>query len=632
MGVLFSLIPLAIVGGLIFAVVQGLRSVTGDGPEPLEPAEVAKSLALHLGLYLALIGCAVGAIDVLQALIDAPSQLAGTNSDLARGLSLLIVGVPSWGLLLRASQQRRSDRPEGVADASRGWSVYLVAALATTLIAVLVSVAQIADDATSANAEVDAAEVVQLAVWLVLWLLHWFVLRPRLLVRGDAHLAIGSIAGLAWLLSGIGAVAYRILDAGYDAAFEESLASQSNVSFWLVIAATGSVVWGWHWLGFFNATDRIRLPGAIEGDRRDSPLWSFTVVVAGILPGVIIALGTVAVMVAGLLIWFIGTTNDSAVDYFEPAPGLLAAGLVGLLTATYHQHELHKSQLRTNNARSESVRFGDYAVTAAGLVAVVASVAAAVSLFVSTVVASVPFAGNSRSDNTLIIIVTVLVLGGLVWWHRWTHIERERSNQPLAECDSLWRKLYLTLGFGVGGLVLGVSLIWLLFAALRDLLDGSMGSATIEDLAGPLGWAIVVAAGVWYHLGVWGADRAVLATRMPPPPTWQPPMESPSPPSGGQPATAPSQGLVERPATSADLGELYTLQLADRGRRSGTPEADTTPLESLEAMKARLAACDTTVMVDGTRIVAFVTRSHDPESLTPARSVTAPDRRVTNSG
>lgn len=614
MGVFFSgLIPLLVIGGVVFAIVTGLRSTTADASEPLEPAEVAKSFALHVGLYVALIICAVGTIDVLQSLVEESDRLAGTNSDLARGLSFLIVGVPSGWLLLRTVARRVRGRIEGGVPTSRGWSIYLVAALTTTLIASLVSIGQIADDVTTSTSPAETTEVVQLAVWFGLWLAHWFVLRPRLGVRGDAHLAIGSIVGLGWLLSGIGAVTYRILDAGYDSAFDTSLASTRNLSFWAIIAVTGGVVWAWHWLGALNTPDQApRLVADVEGPRRDSPLWSFTVVVAGILPGVVASLVTGAAMVSGLAIWFFGTTSDAAVDFFSPAPGLVAASLTGLLTWAYHQYELHLSQIRTNNERNESIRFGEYAVTAAGLVAVVGSVAAAVSLFVETVVADTPFAGSSRSDNAMILIVTVLLLGGMVWWQRWSHIEAERSAAPAEECDSLWRKLYLVLGFGVGGLVLGISLIWLLFAALQDLLDRTITTSTVEDLAGPLGWAIAVAGGVWYHLDVWNSDRSVLAARMPPPPT------APSPPS--------ERPLMERRATGADTGELYTLLLADRGRRAGTAEADTTPLETIEAITARLATCDTTVTMDGTRIIGFVASPRDPESRAPVQAVIAPDR------
>ena len=43
-GLLGGLIPLIILGGLVFGIVAGLRSATANEAEPMEPAEVAKAV------------------------------------------------------------------------------------------------------------------------------------------------------------------------------------------------------------------------------------------------------------------------------------------------------------------------------------------------------------------------------------------------------------------------------------------------------------------------------------------------------------------------------------------------------------------------------------------------------------
>ena len=70
------------------------------------------------------------------------------------------------------------------------------------------------------------------------------------------------------------------------------------------LALVGAAVWTWHWVLNFDAA------GSVEGDRRRSPLWYLTVVAAGILPGLIAMLVSVTMMVSGVLIWFVGSTED----------------------------------------------------------------------------------------------------------------------------------------------------------------------------------------------------------------------------------------------------------------------------------------------------------------------------------
>ncbi len=630
-----SLLPLVVLGGLVFVIVQGFRSIANSESEPVEPAEAAKSFALHLGLFVALIACAVGLIDLLQALFENGDRLAGSSSDLARGLSLLIVAGPAYWLLLRAISRRATGRVDsGDSRAMRGWTVYLVVALATTLVALLISVGQVANDLTSANRDVDLAEVAQLVVWLGLWLTHWFGLRPQFGVRGDAHLAFGTTAGLLWLLSGLGAVTYRVLESGYDAIVGAPLESSFDTTLWLVVSATGGVVWMWHWLAVFDAP----APGSpVEGARRGSSLWFFTVVVAGILPGLVAMLVTVTTMVSGVLIWFVGTTDQEAADFFRPGAVLVAALFVGFVAWAYHRWVLDahglpavaadhpEEEVVGVTARNEAIRFHDYVVVTLGLVAVVGAAAALVALAINTIADQPLFAGSSRPDNVLIVIVTVLGVGAGLWWHYWGIIETARSAQPVAESDSFWRKLYLIASFGLGGLVLGVALIWVLFAFLRDLIDGALGRQTIEDLANPIGWAVAVVGAVWYHFGVWQTDRAVLEARQPPPPT------APNLSSASLAGTVASSkvneavGLSMRPATSDDAGELFTLQRADQTSLS---QEWGEPMETFAEMVSRLAVSDTTIIADGHRIIGFVAHSLDPSVGSKIQAVIAPDRNT----
>ena len=609
MGIAFGLLPLLLLAGLVAAVVAGFRSMSHrnieEGAPPIDTAEAAKSFAVHVGLFMALIACAWGLVDLLQSFVEA-DRIAGTSSDLARGLSLLIVGLPVYALLLRLIDRRYRDRAElGDAAPHRGWSVYLVAALTTTLVASLVSVGQITDRLTHEFNEYRPEELMQLLAWAGLWAAHWFGLRPRYRIRGDAHLALGTIIGLAWFTTGVGAVVYRVLDEAYQSVFEDSLTGDYGVAFWIVVALVGAVVWAWHWLVHLNAA------GSVEGDRRRSPLWFFTVIVAGVLPGLIAMLVSATTMISGVLIWFIGSTDQDAADFFEPATGLVTALMLGFIAWAYHRWVLQRGGPPDRN---EALRFHDYTVLGTALVGVVSAVAIVVGQFFEAVSSNSRFAGSPDIGNTLIVGITVLLASAGVWWVQWSVVERHRAEQPVGESDSIWRKLYLITAFGVGGVILAVSAIWVLFVLLREVLDSQTSHDTLADLENPVGWGVAVLGAVWYHVGVWRADRIVLGSTA----ALAPPLVQ----AGFTPTPAPVEGIIVRRALSSDAGELFTLLRATAAEKVlRTRSLDVAELRySLADVEALVEAGTTRLAMDGPRIVGAITPGPD------TRRYVAPDR------
>ena len=593
---IFSFVVLGVVAGVVMVVSKaGIGSNPhGEARPPLDGVEVVKSGTIHVGLFLALIACAVGLIDLMQSVVEG-DRIAGSNPDVARGLSLLIVGGPVFGFLVLLVSRRYADRAEaGDTQPHLGWSVYLVAALTTTLIVFLVSVAQVTESLTSDSGSFRPEELMQLIGWLGLWLAHWFVLRPHFKVVNVVHLAIGSMIGLGWVVTGIGAVIYRILGDAYSSVFSESLISSHNVAFWIVFGLVGFVVWGWHWHSHLNTA------GSVEGDWRHSPLWFVVVVVAGVLPGLIAILTSVTAMISGVLIWFIGSTDENAADFFEPVVGLTSVLLVGFVSWAYHRWELNRGG---QPERNESLRFHDYVVLAVGLVGVVGAVAVIVSQFFKALAAGTDIAGDSDIVNALIVAVTVMVGSAAVWWWQWSAVNRHHGVSPVKESNSIWRKLYVIATFGIGGVVLAVSMTWVLFVLLRDLLDSTIGHNTVQDLADPVGWSIALVAATWYHFGVWQADRAVLVANRP----------QPDPPRPPTPATAQVQAAtaIVRDVVASDYGELFTLQRAAAAQQAVLAGTLTIAglSESFDAMTERLEGSRAIVATVNSRIVGLASRA-----------------------
>ncbi len=642
--VISSFFLLAILGGIGFALWTGFgRVVDANERAALDPARVVRSAAIAFGMFLAMLAITVGLIDLFQAFV-AGERIVGSNSDLARALSLLIVGTPVFGLLARQLDKQRKERlATGDSRPGIGWSAHLVAALTTTLVGVLVSCGQVIDDVANGQGA-EMPEVAQLAGWLVVWLAYWFGLRPRLGVRGHVHLLIGSVFGLAWIITGLVGLGNELGSQAYARLFATPVVGGANLSQWVLAAAVGVVTWLWHW----RVLDLARSNG-IETRPRRSRSWFAMVVGVGIVPALIAGLVAIGGALSGVLIWFLGSPEESAVDWFEDAPSVLVVGCLALAVWAFHRWLLQRDG---DPARNEALRFHDYVIAGVGLIAVVSGVALVVGLVIEAATARSLIASSYEMDNRLIGTLVLLAIGSALWWSTWGRIDRSQQVDPIAESSSSWRKLYLIIAGGLGGLTLAGCLIWILFTVLRDLFDGELGLDTLDGIAGPVGWALAVLAGVWFHLGIWRADRVVLEAApavLPPPPgpAQEPVALSPrevelsklppppaAPPASVSAASLQPEGPSIRWATQADHGELFTLQRAafvDEAMAYDTPLVPGLT-ESFAEFGQRTGSVPTFVIHDGAgadrgRIVGAVSvREHD-ELPWLERLMVAPDRR-----
>jgi hypothetical protein len=104
----------------------------------------------------------------------------------------------------------------------------------------------------------------------------------------------------------------------------------------------------------------------------------------------------------------------------------------------------------------------------------------------------------------------LLVIGVPLWWRHWSSIRRFRVSQPQEEVSSITRRVYLFVLFGATGLVAVISMIILVFIVVEDLLEGELGSATINSIAVPVSLILTAGAVAWYHFAVFREDRAIV--------------------------------------------------------------------------------------------------------------------------
>lgn len=634
----FSLI---ILGGIGFAVwTMGSNVLSPSERASLDYPRVAKSAAIALAMYLASLAIVTGLVNLLQALFGG-TRIEGSSADLALGMSLLIVAAPVFTLLLRlVIRQQEERRALGDLRPGIGWSIHFVLATATLLIGILGSVEPIVFAIGRSSQSVESEDVVSTLGWLGVWSAYWFGVRPRLGVRGHIHLLFGSIVGLAALVGGMVAASGELLDQAYDSLFKEVVSSPISVVESALIALIGAIVWIWHWRILDGRGSHV------ESEPRTSGSWYAMTVGFAIVPAVIAMVFCVIVSLVVVVTWFLGTPNEGAADWFDPVPAIVVAALASIAVWAYHRAKL-LAQDRT--ARTESDRFHDYAVAAVGLGAVTAGLARLVNHVFLLVTSREAIADSYEIDNELVITICLLAVGAGLWWLVWRRIETHRQAQPEQESNSVWRKVYLIVAAGIGGLVLTISAIWVLFAFFQDLFDGTLGIDTLSALSGPIGWLVAVLAGVWYHLGIWRSDRTIMAAApesiqatdaaaaarpdlasqpgpdaLPPGPDALSPAPGPPPPGNDMP----SYRLEWRASADRD-GELFTLQRAAFVDEAMAYETPLVPAltETFDAFAARTAQLATLVAVDDGRVVGAVSTRTAEGVPWLERLMVVPDRR-----
>ena len=170
----------------------------------------------------------------------------------------------------------------------------------------------------------------------------------------------------------------------------------------------------------------------------------------------------------------------------------------------YHRAVLAE-QVRA--ARTEIRRIYEYVISAVGLLGLASGMTV---LLVAVIQQLVPASGVVAGDseiNTLLGAVTILVVGGPLWWSFWSRIQRIRAAEPDAELRSRTRRIYLGLLFGVGGVTALISLVVAVFAVFEDIFDGRFGGDTIVDAAPAIALVLTTGALAGYHWLVFKEDR-----------------------------------------------------------------------------------------------------------------------------
>lgn len=474
LGILASLIQLAVLVGVVVFIV---RAVSGRNREkPVESAPVTVKRLLVFGSLYASLHVAAWGLAGLIALLSDDSISRGERA--AVPLAMTIVAVPILFLLGRWVMRSLADTDERGA----AFSLYVNAALLTALTVVMVT-SVISGRWLVGEGEFSNMALASLLVWTPIWIGHWWLWRTYRADVSNFHVYVGATAGLG-TMAGYGAavlaeVFTRVLDSG--SAIDLAARNDADLSTWVIGLAVGTVVFGWYWV----------ITGMKES--RDA-LWHAYVVLIGVLGGLIAAVAGAGIALFGTLQWWFGDPDSaSAVRHFADFIPALVALVVGAAIWFYHRRVLGPIA----GGRTEVQRVYDYVVAAVGLVTAIIGVVILVIGFQETVFP--PEDSMTSEVNILLGALTTLAVGVPLWAQSWSRINRfTKANGP-EEVASPTRRSYLFGIIGMGGVITAVSLIVLLVAIFNSVL-GDGGGELRDAIQVPVALIVTVGAVAVYHL------------------------------------------------------------------------------------------------------------------------------------
>lgn len=435
-------------------------------------------------LYFSVIIAGFGVSGLLGRSLDFGKVIAESRTDLARNLSFAIVGVPLVYLFARWSKKNlRDDSSERT---SLAWNAYLTITSITSLV---ISLNGLHDTLSwlIGNDAYRGSSIAQLLIWSIIWFFHIRLSRQA----GEANRAqylIGSGIGLSILAVGLGGLIANSIELLINVNQEIiSIERTDPILNSAITILMGLPVWIIYWLR-----------GALTFTR--DFLWHAYVFLAGIAASLITTVAGFSVVLYDVLVWFLGDTkNQSATQHFFTTANAVGAALSGLAIWSYH-----RSLIQEEAERTELRRIYEYIVTGVSLIAASLGILMIIVAAIESVTPS-DISTTREGSNSLILAVTLLIVGAPIWWMFWNRIERAVLRES-ADLASPTRRIYILMLFGVAGVAAVVSLITLIFLFFDDLLNSELSGTTLRDMRFAVGILVTNAAISGYHWTIYMSE------------------------------------------------------------------------------------------------------------------------------
>ena len=508
-GLLTPLVVLAIIGAVIYAIVQRVRR--GRRLERQDPGiGTVRRLYFYFVSFVALMMAANGLVQIVQYLLEAivsTDVVSPSNARLAVGASLTIVGLPLWAFHWISVQRKVRATPVEVRSLLRKLYNYAVLGVAVGLtITASVSLLEWAFRTKSFSGYPWGA----LLIWVAVWAFHWRIEeaegQPTVETTGirRLYLYVVSLAGLVMVAVALGRIMHTILLEGYDSMVSLPVLVPGDADLWrhslraaLAVAMVGTAVWGTHWLH-------------IASRDLGSVLRRIYLYIFAVLGGAVTVLVSAGFVINGALTWLFGLpTDESTASHFGFLPGAIASLSVGIALWTYHWTVARREAESSPDEWQDTRRTYAYILSALGLAALAFGVGTLVNTAVSLLTESSRelLAGENLWKGPIALIITLGLLGGALWGYYWPSIQRAVGPGDVGERTALARRIFIFAVLGVGMMALLGSVSGLIFVFLRDVLGEGLSLETLWDARGAVDVVVVAAVFVPYYWMVYRQDR-----------------------------------------------------------------------------------------------------------------------------
>jgi hypothetical protein len=495
LGLISSILSLALPIVLVVWAVRHFGNRTGA---PGSGARGVRRFFQYLLLYGLMIVATVGVSDLLGLLVQQSALAGDDRSALARALTFSLFGIPMFVLVAVWSRRRLQQDPDEARSLS--WAVYATVAPLTALVVAMFALHDVVWAVLTGH-RFDWPALAQLVVWSAVWLVHWTVANRMLDAdRRQGQLVLGSLIGLGTTVAGLVSLLGASLDALVLTGATTVLVQQHPLAQAAATAVVGVPVWVVYWSrGLARA--------------RRTWLWFAYVLPVGVGGSFVLAVVGASIALYRLLVWLVGEpASTQAAQHFAGTPTAGACVVVGAVSWWYHRQVLAGA----TPARTEVTRVYEYLMAGIALVAAAVGVTLVVVAFVESVIAAPAVEVGVRVVNSLLAAVTLLVVGGPLWWVFWSRVGRAVRADGPEELGSPTRRVYLFVLFGLGGITAVVAVLVAAFLGIQGALQGGIDAQVVRDMRVPVGILLATGAVSGYHWAVYRDDRSRLPAAEPP--------------------------------------------------------------------------------------------------------------------
>lgn len=434
---------------------------------------------------------ASGISGLIGRLFDMGHVIAESRTDLARDITFAIVGIPLYLFVGRWTKRTLADDPSE--RRSMAWNLYLSVVSLTALITSLTAAYGILMWAFGEES-FRGQQLSRLLVWGLVWIVHWQLIHDTSREEESrAHYILGSLIGLGVMSVGFGNLISSVAQLLIAQDEKSVLVESTNPSLRAIsLTIIGLPVWYQYWL-------------RIAHNLKRELLWFSYVLLVGVAGGFIALVASTSVILFDSLVWFFGdTTSNIASQHFNDSISAVGSGIVGLGVWWYHANIVRDSD---DVERSEVRRVYEYIISGISLVAA----AAGLMMILVAVIESVSpgeVVSTTSSANTLLVAVTLILVGAPVWWFFWNRIESHVAIDG-HEQSSPTRRIFLLMLFGVSSVAAVISVLTGVFLFLDDLLNNQLGIETIRQMRFAIAILVANAAISWYHWSIYRHERSI---------------------------------------------------------------------------------------------------------------------------